>query len=97
MPGARSPCFYFLIDLLDELKSQYGSPLGKDVALSWQYPARLPAINTDRAKLATILQNLIDNAIKFADRGAVTLSARFLVERESIELTVADTGIGILE
>jgi len=86
-----------LIDLLDELKSQYGSPLGKDVALSWRYPARLPAINTDRTKLATILHNLIDNAIKFTDRGAVTLSARFVVERDSIELTVADTGVGIPE
>jgi len=86
-----------LVELLDELKSKYGYPLDKNVALSWQYPARLPAINTDRAKLATILQNLIDNAIKFTDRGTVKISARFVVERESIELTVADTGIGIPE
>jgi len=63
--------------------------------LSWLYPENLPAINTDRAKLTTILQNLIGNAIKFTDRGAVSLSARFVAELGSIEFTVADTGIGI--
>jgi len=89
--------FIDLVEFLNDLKSRYGYPLDKAITLSWLYPADLPAINTDRVKLATILQNLIDNAIKFTDRGAVTLSARFLVERESIELTVADTGIGIPE
>ena len=84
-----------LVNFLDELKSRYSYPLGKDITLSWQYPADLPAINTDRAKLATILQNLIGNAIKFTDRGAVSLSARFVAELGSIEFTVADTGIGI--
>jgi signal transduction histidine kinase/HAMP domain-containing protein len=84
-----------LVDFLDELKSRYGYPLGKDITLSWLYPANLPAIDTDRAKLTTILQNLIGNAVKFTDRGAVTLSARYVAELESVELTVADTGIGI--
>ncbi|MBI2179513.1 MAG: HAMP domain-containing histidine kinase [Deltaproteobacteria bacterium] len=83
------------VDFLDEIKSRYGYPLGKDITLSWQYPADLPTIVTDRAKLTTILQNLLGNAIKFTDRGAVTLSARFVAELESIEFTVADTGIGI--
>ncbi|MBI2228154.1 MAG: GAF domain-containing protein [Deltaproteobacteria bacterium] len=83
------------VDFLDEIKSRYGYPLGKDITLSWQYPAELPTIVTDRAKLTTILQNLLGNAIKFTDRGAVSLSARFVAELGSIEFTVADTGIGI--
>jgi signal transduction histidine kinase len=86
-----------LVAFLDELKSRYGYPLGKEINLSWLYPANLPAINTDRAKLTTILENLIGNAIKFTDRGAVTVSISFVAEREFIEFTVADTGMGIPE
>ena len=84
-----------LVDFLDEFKSRNGYPLGKDITLSWLYPEKLPAINTDRAKLTTILENLLGNAIKFTDHGAVTLSARFVAELESVELAVTDTGVGI--
>ncbi|MDP2602592.1 MAG: ATP-binding protein [Deltaproteobacteria bacterium] len=84
-----------LVDFLDELKSRYGYPLGKEITLSWLYPANLPAIDTDRAKLTTILENLIGNAIKFTDRGSVSLSARLVAESGSVEFKVADTGIGI--
>jgi len=87
--------FIDLVEFLNDLKSRYGYPLDKAITLSWLYPADLPAINTDRAKLATILQNLFGNAIKFTDRGAVSLSARFVAELGAIELSVTDTGIGI--
>ena len=84
-----------LVEFLNDLKSRYGYPLGKDITLSWLYPEKLPAIDTDRAKLTTILENLIGNAIKFTDRGTVSLSARFVAELGSVDLKVADTGIGI--
>jgi signal transduction histidine kinase len=50
---------------------------------------------TDGGKLRQILQNLIDNAIKFTDKGKVTVSARYFPEAGSVEFKVADTGIGI--
>jgi two-component system phosphate regulon sensor histidine kinase PhoR len=56
-------------------------------------PADL-ALSTDRRALEQILSNLVDNAIKYASRGAkVTLSA---TEREGeVRIAVADTGPGI--
>ncbi|GBD86998.1 autoinducer 2 sensor kinase/phosphatase LuxQ [bacterium BMS3Abin03] len=52
-------------------------------------------VNTDRGKIVQVLINLIGNAIKFTDKGLVTLK----VNRSNDELIfdVIDTGIGISE
>ncbi|MBI3001984.1 MAG: hypothetical protein HYY46_26545, partial [Deltaproteobacteria bacterium] len=84
-------------DLLDRLRSSYKEQVKKGVALTWDYPSDLPVIKTDGAKLTYILQSLIGNAIKFTDRGAVTVSVRHLTEARILEFKVADTGLGISE
>jgi PAS domain S-box-containing protein len=89
-------CHEFLLTgLLDELKSLYDYPRGKDVCLEWDYPDDLPSLHSDSDKLKHILQNLINNALKFTDAGSVTVTARQIGEQPGVELTVADTGIGI--
>ncbi|MGH7829878.1 MAG: sensor histidine kinase, partial [Candidatus Binatia bacterium] len=62
---------------------------------AWDYPPDLPVIKTDRGKLKQILQNLINNAIKFTGKGRVAISARRLPSRASVEFKVAETGGGI--
>lgn len=95
--------------LLAELRSDYDYQLDKDLVLEWDYPADLPTIQTDGVKLRQILQNLINNAVKFTDRGAVTVSVRVVSAspqgetgtrghgdtEKRVELKVSDTGIGI--
>jgi signal transduction histidine kinase len=81
-------------DFLQHLKSLYELPLGKEVALNWDYPSDLPVVKTDGEKLKNILQNLINNAIKFTEKGWVKISARCL-DSKVAEFKVADTGIGI--
>lgn len=57
-----------------------------------------PVVAGDPTRLGQILNNLIGNAIKFTEKGAVTLSLRVEQQRgeeSRIEFMVQDTGIGI--
>jgi len=80
---------------LDELKSAYDVTLDKELRLVWDYPCDLPVLKTDGQKLRHILQNLINNAIKYTDHGSVIVSARHLSKSKSVEFSITDTGIGI--
>ena len=83
---------------LDDLRSVYLTPLfDKGLKLNWEYPPDLPVIRTDGEKLRQILQNLIDNAIKFTENGCVTISLQYFPEAKMVEFKVADTGMGIAQ
>jgi signal transduction histidine kinase len=82
-------------EFLCEIRDFYEYPLAKDIKLVWQIPSELPIVCVDRGKFRHILENLINNAIKFTDQGTVTISARYLANRKMMELKVADTGVGI--
>jgi CheY-like chemotaxis protein len=52
----------------------------------------------DPSRLKQILFNLVDNAVKFTEKGSVTLECKTQYENAelaTIEISVADTGIGI--
>ncbi|MGH7794060.1 MAG: ATP-binding protein [Candidatus Binatia bacterium] len=82
-------------EFLSELRSQYDDPDAKDVKLVWDCPFDLPSVQADRRKLKQIFESLIDNAIKFTERGTVTITVRYLISKKQLELKVADTGVGI--
>lgn len=82
-------------NFLDELRPAYEVTLDKELILNWDYPSDLPVVKSDSEKLKQILQNLISNAIKFTEKGNVTISARHIPEAKAVEFKVADTGIGI--
>jgi signal transduction histidine kinase len=84
-------------NLLEELKAAYSVPVDKGLTLIWDYPLELPPMKIDRGKLKHILQNLINNAIKFTEKGCVTISVRHFPAAQTVKFQVADTGIGILQ
>ena len=51
-------------------------------------------LETDEAKLSQVLRNLVSNAVKFTERGTVTVSAA-QGPRDTVCFTVKDTGIGV--
>ena len=74
---------------------------GKGLDFSMALPVMpLPWVMTDDTRLRQILFNLLNNAIKFTDRGQVKLTVHEVARSgKGIELDfdVADTGIGIAE
>ena len=67
----------------------------KRISLKLHLPDKaLPTAKTDAKKLKFVLQNLIDNAIKYTpERGRVIISAEAI--DKAIQINVKDTGIGI--
>ena len=82
-----------MLDFMTELRSGYEILSKKEISLNWNIPSRLPIVRTDGEKLKHVLQNLINNAIKFTENGSVTVSAQRILN--VIEFKVTDTGIGM--
>ena len=78
-----------IADQLIEQKADNNVTLEEDIA------ENLPTIEADPARLSQALLNLIHNAVKFTDKGYVTI--RISREPNNILFEVRDTGIGITE
>ncbi len=66
---------------------------GPDVIMHRETSGTLPTIEGDFDRLLQVMINLISNAVKFTEKGAVTVRARAF--GDSLELSVSDTGHGI--
>jgi len=71
----------------------------KGVGLAWDADERLPAtVRGDATRLRQVIINLAGNALKFTERGEVTIGVKREAEDESgtlLQFTVSDTGTGI--
>lgn len=67
----------------------------KGLILEMTAASGLPKIKADAYKLEQMFINLIDNAIKYTEKG--TISIRLRKDKEGLVAEIADTGIGIPE
>ncbi len=71
----------------------------KELDIRVEIAADVPRyLESDPTRLSQILMNLIGNAVKFTERGAVTIGVKNGGEigaRRHIEISIADTGIGM--
>lgn len=75
----------------------------KGIAFIYEADPNLPAgICADEKRLRQVLLNLLGNAIKFTDKGSVTLLIERVIETESsdfsnLRFSVKDTGVGMAD
>ena len=70
----------------------------KNQTIALALPADMPAVLGDEDRLVQVLTNLLDNAVKYTPAGgAIRIAGRTADEPAQVELSVADTGIGIPE
>lgn len=67
----------------------------RHLALNMTPPATPILVQADAEKLKQIIINLVGNALKFTDEGAITVTARRDGDLHLAEIDVTDTGIGI--
>ncbi len=66
----------------------------KDVYLKWEKSKEtLPKISLDRDKIRQVVMNVIDNAIRYTEKGGVTIKAK--ESDGKIQILVSDTGVGL--
>lgn len=72
----------------------------KKLSYQWNIAPDVPSVLIgDKERLAQILNNLINNAIKFTKEGGITLTIDLVKSQEktvNLRFSVSDTGIGIL-
>jgi signal transduction histidine kinase len=80
----------FLEDVKDSIPAEWAKP---NVDLVWEVDPAPLLLRSDRGKLKKVLRNLVQNALKFTDKGSVTV--KVMTANGWIDLAVSDTGIGI--
>jgi len=84
-------------ELLEDLRALLAPQFeDKGLSLNVEVDAQAPAeIETDVDKVRQVLKNFLANAVKFTERGEVTLRATAAAPPYRLALAVSDTGIGI--
>ncbi|MBI4201538.1 MAG: GAF domain-containing protein [Chloroflexi bacterium] len=92
------------VDLAPVLLSKVMEPLAvvwagaRKHSIHVDVPPDMPIVMADQAKLAQVIANLVDNAIKYSPQGgSIHISACFNLEEGTVTVSVEDQGIGIAE
>ena len=80
--------FNDLRDTFDFLCKQKGLSLG------WELSKEVETIKADPERFKEIVSNLIQNAVKYTDRGGITVRLNWATS-QTVAIEVCDTGIGI--
>ncbi|GCE06366.1 sensor histidine kinase [Dictyobacter aurantiacus] len=67
----------------------------KELYLRLRIDRGIPQVLADGHRLRQIVINLVSNAIKFTEKGGVTIHCHHLQQQDMVQIAVTDTGIGI--
>ncbi|WP_448190455.1 PAS domain S-box protein [Azospirillum sp. sgz301742] len=81
-----------LTDLLDHLGSAY-APIAAGKGLGWRVSTCPMRVRSDRNLLGRMLRNLIENALRYTEKGGIAITCQ--PHGDTLLIAVEDTGIGI--
>jgi signal transduction histidine kinase len=84
-----------LADVLAALRAGTFARPSREGFLTVRIPSDLPLLRTDRVKVKEIVQNLVDNALKHGAGRGVEIEAVAAPERDTVRITVRDSGPGM--
>lgn len=90
-----SPVYININDLLGTIVSTYQINMSKDISLKFIPQSKIFNLYSDPRRIRQILNNLIENAIKFTSKG--TILVEYELRPSEVEISVEDTGKGIPE
>jgi signal transduction histidine kinase len=69
----------------------------KGIDLYWELPRDTLPVRSDAVRLKEVVSNLLQNAVKYTDRGSITVRVASLQSTDCVTVEVKDTGMGISE
>lgn len=86
-----------LLKMIEQILFEFsGETFNKGIELTLLRPDELPLVNCDKDMIMVVMQNLIENSIKYSfPHGKIILSMRYKKENSEIEISIHDNGIGI--
>ena len=82
--------------LLEDSVSEFTTvALEYEVSISVKYPSDLPTVRMDKNKIHRVINNLIDNALKYTPKNGEILITAGINNQELLEIRVIDSGPGI--
>lgn len=87
--------------LLENTHNLFSAICAKDVLFTVKTDKNIPPIiKGDKNRIAQVINNLISNAVKFTERGSISLKASLVKQHHDsgkveIKIEVTDTGVGI--
>jgi signal transduction histidine kinase len=69
----------------------------KGIELCWELTRDPLPIHSDATRLKEVISNLLQNAVKYTDRGSITVRSKKMPTQDSVSVEVQDTGMGISE
>jgi signal transduction histidine kinase len=77
------------------VEAQVPVALSKGLEIKTNLDVQVPDIVFDKDKITQVLNNLINNSIKFTQTGSITITSHYQIQGNHVELSIADTGPGI--
>jgi PAS domain S-box-containing protein len=87
---------HMISDLIEEKVEQISQEIKeKGLTLELNFSEKVPEFPFDWDRIDDVLDQLLSNAVKFTNKGKILIKTDLLEEKNQVQITITDTGMGI--